>query len=149
MSSVEGVLVLEATDASVAPLTTAIAAEPATPTFDAPTPEMAVVEIRQPMPSSSPGFPNLFASISVTVSKSCDATALPFVISSAMPDWTDGSDAPIASSSMNSGSFRISPRLPMTESISSPIRAFAVSNRWPLFNCSISARMTACFTASF
>ena len=141
--------VLESMEASVSPSTSAMAAEPATPTLAAPTPEMAEVEIRQPMPSSSPGLPNFAASDSAMTSSMAAAVTLPLSANWLNRSLMEESGEPSTMFRMNSGSVSVSKKSFTVGSINPERRAFAVSPRWPLVSWSVSCLMMSCLRESF
>ena len=147
MSGVLEASALSAITAWVFASISAMAAAPATPTFAAPAPEMAVVDTRLPTPSSSPGLPNLmFRAVTTMLRMRSMATSAvrPYLAksSSILP-----CASPVSRLSRNVGSVSISTKELTTELASAPKTALEVSTVSSL-NCAASRSMIIASSAA-
>ena len=104
MSAPDGRTVFPEIVALVLPLITATAAAPATPTFAAPTPEIADVEIRLPTPSSSPGLPKRAFMAATTMSRTASIVMPPVIPYLSNRASSFALALPVSRPSRNSGS---------------------------------------------
>ncbi|OPZ68382.1 MAG: hypothetical protein BWY81_00854 [Firmicutes bacterium ADurb.Bin467] len=125
----------------------AIAAEPAMPTFDAPTPEIADVENRFPTPSSSPGLPNLTFSAATTISRMRCIATRPVSPYCAASSSNFAFPPPVNRLSRKSGSVSFATNASTTLSASAPPTAPAVSS-FSSLNCATSMSSTSFETAA-